>query len=688
VSAYITVHTRKRLWARSGNQCAYPGCNRELLMPTAAGDDDTIIGKECHIVAQADDDPSVARSPCLLTEEERIEWAQLIEHRHSYANLVLMCGVHSDLIDDPKQQISIAQLVQIKRAHEQEVADRQREEQAESIRSAEGAGEGSQFVWPVLVDDVGSWQHKAVVALASDEPGSLRWLRGEIGDPPDPDRVSGLIARWSDVLADASDLLALAAIRHAEALGLWSDAADGWEHLAARSSGADRADRLVRAAIDAQVGGEGGRHERLLAEAEDADPDCARLHLERMDPGLSPRQQLAQLNEIDTEDKPLRALISCHKALTSLFLPDLDAAAEYLAEAEQLDPGSMTIRSVEINIRIQRARIALISDQTFSLAGALSAQQDALSLREELIAMGRWSESGRLLMLASDVSSMLRDLQGAESLLRRAQPEELGTPDGPVVLGDAALRSGAPKLALEFTEHAAESDAIKRMRAAANIDLGGPPRTEGLETLEALALSNSPEREHAAAERLVACMSPVRAPWNEQVAEVLVSSPHADLAARLRPMSIATSGNFPEAERLAANLPDDAPSAEVRLRIAAMRGQHTGMREAAERFLEFAPDASGRLLAATALAHAGELRRAGEITALIAHDPNSPPRIRADAFATLLQTLADRNRWEDANREWQAFRDFSNQELRGGDERVSAWQVRVFHHRHDRRGRG
>jgi tetratricopeptide (TPR) repeat protein len=370
------------------------------------------------------------------------------------------------------------------------------------------------------------------------------------------------------------------------------------------------------------------------------------------------------------------------------LLPDVDAAVEHLSQAKRLDPGSMTIRLVEINVRIQRARLALILDKTFSLAGTLSAQVDALSLREELIAMGRWSESGRLLMLASDVSAMLRDLEGAESVLKRAALEELKTPDGPVVLGEAALRVGASEMALEFTERAAESDAVKRIRAAANIDLGGPARAEGLETLEKLALSSSPERELAAAERLAACMGPVRAPWVEQVAKVLVSSPHAALVARLRAISTAATGDGAGAERLAADLPDDAASAEVRLRIAGMRGQLSTMREAAERFLDFAPDASGRLLAATALAKAGQLRRAGEITALIAHDPNSPPRIRADAFATLLQTLADRNQWGDADREWQAFQTFSNQELSGGDGRVSAWQVRIAHHRRDQTAQG
>ena len=651
-------------------------------MPTAAGGDDTIVGKECHIVAQTDNDPSVARSPCLLTEEEKREWTRLIEHRHHYDNLVLMCGVHSDFIDDPAQQVSVAQLVQFKLAHEQEIDARLREELVENARKTEVAAEESQVARPLILDDVGSWQRKAVVALNDQKPEELYWLRGEIGEPPDPDRIGALIARWPEALRDRSDLAAIAVIRHAEAVGLWSEAADGWEHYAGRADddGA-RADRLVRAAIDAQVVGEHDRHARLLAEAEALDPDCPRLLLERLELDVSPPQRLARLQEIQTDDAPLAALVACQKAMTSLMLPDLDAATEYLAEAERLDPESAPLRIVNVNIRVQRARIALISDQAFSLAEALSAQKDALALREEMMAMGRWSESGRLLMLASDVSGALRDLEAAERVLKRFLPEEAAAPDGPVVLGEAALRAGAPKLALELVDQAPESDAITRVRAAANVDIGGPGRASGLQALETLALSESPEREQAAAERLAACMPPVQAPWSEETAQVLAASPSADMVSKLRPMVLASKGDFLQAERLVARLPDNVASAEVRLRIAGMRGQHSGMREAAERFLDFGPDATGRLIAAAALAAAGELRRAGEITAQIAHDPNAPPRVRADAFVTLLQTLADRDKWNGADREWQAFQEFCNNELGGRDGRVSAWQVRVLHHR-------
>lgn len=146
-------------------------------------------------------------------------------------------------------------------------------------------------------------------------------------------------------------------------------------------------------------------------------------------------------------------------------------------------------------------------------------------------------------------------------------------------------------------------------------------------------------------------------------------------------MALAAKGNVPAAAELAAQLPDDLAGAEARLRIAGLRGQHTAMRDAAARFLSFAPDASGRLLAATALAQSGDLGRASEVCGLIAHDPNVAPRVRADAFALLLQTLADRDCWPDADREWQAFQIFSRDCLEHAGGRVSAWQVRILHHR-------
>ncbi len=117
MAASISVRTRRRLWTRSGDRCAFEDCDESLLEPIEGVDDDTIVGIECHIVAQRDS-PAVARSVSSLTDEERTTFADLIEHRHGYANLVLMCAKHARVIDDPRAGYDVARVVAMKRVHE------------------------------------------------------------------------------------------------------------------------------------------------------------------------------------------------------------------------------------------------------------------------------------------------------------------------------------------------------------------------------------------------------------------------------------------------------------------------------------------------------------------------------------------------------------------------------------------
>jgi hypothetical protein len=133
------------------------------------------------------------------------------------------------------------------------------------------------------------------------------------------------------------------------------------------------------------------------------------------------------------------------------------------------------------------------------------------------------------------------------------------------------------------------------------------------------------------------------------------------------------------AEELAAGLPDEAWAAELRLRVACERGNHRLITQAASEFLDFNPDAAGRLLVGQGLAQAGDLDRATDILGGVAHDPNAPPVVRSDAFASLLRALAERDLWERATREWNAWQELASKPG-AGDDRVSAWQVRITHH--------
>ena len=98
--------TIKRLFALSGNECAFPKC-RLPLVDDASG---KVTGRICHIKARR---PGKRRYDPNQTEEER----------HGFGNLVLMCPIHHDVIDADEQSYTVARLQEIKAQHEAEHSD-------------------------------------------------------------------------------------------------------------------------------------------------------------------------------------------------------------------------------------------------------------------------------------------------------------------------------------------------------------------------------------------------------------------------------------------------------------------------------------------------------------------------------------------------------------------------------------
>ena len=620
----------------------------------------------------------------LLTSEEKEVYAALIEDRNSFDNYVLMCRVHSAMIDDVAQGHSVADVLEMKCAHERAIES---ELAAPTVPtdssgiSETGAGHAAAFRVLVL-EDVPAWERKAVARLAKSDPQALRWLQSEVGEPADPDRVAALVQRWPEELAQGSFNLLHTIARQAERGARWITAATVWERLAHRSEGARRADELVSAAVDAKVGGAAERYTALLNEAEAVDPAAPRLRLVRLDEvelDRSASEQLQALDDLHTDDPSLASLISVQRARAAMLIPDLELAETHLRQADQLDAESLAVTSMRINLSIQRARIALHEDRDFPLAETVKAKEQAIALRKELLSMGRWEESAHLLMLAGDVPALLRDFPGAREIIKQATPEELAAGDGAIVLGEAALRVAAADLALALTADAERSDAIRRIRAAATIDLLNAPDLESLEELRAIALSGGRESENAAIARLIACLPPVAAPWDEEVAQVVGGVGAERFVPSLHIYQLAATGHGGEAQELAARLPDTMWAAELQLRVTGPDGGSIALVAAAERFLRFGPDASGRLLAATALERAGQTERAGEILATIAHEANASPITRSDAFAKLLHTLADRELWDLARTEFAAWKQLER-ELRRADERISEWEVRIARH--------
>lgn len=92
--------TIKRLFALSGNVCAFPGC--QLPIVESSG---TVTGEICHICAQSPDGP-------------RYNPKQDAEENNSFDNLLLLCRRHHKVIDSEPDVYSVDALKEIKSIHE------------------------------------------------------------------------------------------------------------------------------------------------------------------------------------------------------------------------------------------------------------------------------------------------------------------------------------------------------------------------------------------------------------------------------------------------------------------------------------------------------------------------------------------------------------------------------------------
>ena len=95
-----SLSTIKRLFAFSGNTCAFPSCGCPIVEQTG-----TVTGIICHIAARSKGGPRYNR-------------AQSDEQRHAFDNLILMCARHSKLIDSEPKRYTVELLLDMKNLHE------------------------------------------------------------------------------------------------------------------------------------------------------------------------------------------------------------------------------------------------------------------------------------------------------------------------------------------------------------------------------------------------------------------------------------------------------------------------------------------------------------------------------------------------------------------------------------------
>jgi len=106
----------KRLFALSRNVCAFPNCTIAIVQPTG-----TLTGKICHIKAMSQGGP-------------RYDSTQTDKERNSFQNLILLCSVHHDIIDDQPEKFSVEVLQDMKETHERDGDVKLSQENARLVR--------------------------------------------------------------------------------------------------------------------------------------------------------------------------------------------------------------------------------------------------------------------------------------------------------------------------------------------------------------------------------------------------------------------------------------------------------------------------------------------------------------------------------------------------------------------------
>lgn len=100
----ISSTEQKILFAKSGNICAFPGCDLPII--AEVGDENKPLAEIAHMIAYEDNGP---RSDPNLS----------VKDRNKASNLILLCPTHHTLIDKFEHQFNIYVLREMKMQHEQ-----------------------------------------------------------------------------------------------------------------------------------------------------------------------------------------------------------------------------------------------------------------------------------------------------------------------------------------------------------------------------------------------------------------------------------------------------------------------------------------------------------------------------------------------------------------------------------------
>jgi hypothetical protein len=178
-----SLSTVKALCAKSGNRCAFPGCNLPIVE-----EDGIITGIICHICARSKGGP-------------RFDATQSDEDRHGYGNLILLCARHSKVVDSDPARYSVESLKQWKLVHEKNGSI---ELSKSDAAKAEALLAGYKSIYVnaggnVMLNSPGAIQAERVTVQQRGAKPKFLPIEGSLGsDLPRRNYVKHLIDRYND----------------------------------------------------------------------------------------------------------------------------------------------------------------------------------------------------------------------------------------------------------------------------------------------------------------------------------------------------------------------------------------------------------------------------------------------------------------------------------------------------------
>ncbi len=179
----ISTKSLKMLWGRAAGRCSMPDCRLDLYEDKTEADDPTLVGDNCHIVAESDDGP-------------RADPAMPKDQRNIYTNLILLCRNHHKVIDAQEGEYTVERLHRMKAEHETWVVKYLDFDAAKQLDDERYAGMIDMWERLAHVDEWHAWSSYVLSAgqpqMRSEVEGDLQKLRGWLLSRVWPGRYPGL----------------------------------------------------------------------------------------------------------------------------------------------------------------------------------------------------------------------------------------------------------------------------------------------------------------------------------------------------------------------------------------------------------------------------------------------------------------------------------------------------------------